>query len=54
MTGLQLRGRRPHHQGDAQPWWTRHGFRECFNPYTGEGQNARDFGWTSLVVDMPV
>jgi glycogen debranching enzyme len=29
------------------------GFRECFNPYTGEGQNARDFGWTSLVVDLP-
>jgi glycogen debranching enzyme len=29
------------------------GFRECFNPYTGEGQNARSFGWTSLVVDMP-
>jgi hypothetical protein len=29
------------------------GFRECFNPYTGEGQNAHHFGWTSLVVDFP-
>ena len=28
-------------------------FRECYNPYTGEGQNARDFTWTTLVVDMP-
>ncbi len=29
------------------------GFRECYNPYTGEGQNASGFGWTSLVVDFP-
>jgi len=29
------------------------GFRECYNPYTGEGQNAGDFGWTTLVVDLP-
>jgi len=30
------------------------GFRECYNPHTGEGQNARDFSWTTLVIDLPV
>ncbi len=28
------------------------GFRECYNPLTGAGQQARDFGWSTLVVDM--
>ena len=28
------------------------GFREYYNPYTGEGLGARNFGWTSLVLDM--
>jgi hypothetical protein len=30
----------------------RHGFRECYNPLTGAGQQARDFGWSTLVLDM--
>ena len=28
------------------------GFREFYNPYTGEGYGARDFGWSTLVVDL--
>ena len=28
------------------------GFRECFNPETGEGQGARGFTWGALVLDM--
>ena len=28
------------------------GFREYFNPYTGEGYGAENFGWSTLVVDM--
>ena len=28
------------------------GFRECYEPYTGAGQQARDFGWSTLVLDM--
>jgi hypothetical protein len=28
------------------------GFREFFNPFTGEGYGARNFGWSTLVVDM--
>jgi glycogen debranching enzyme len=30
----------------------RAGFREHFNPHTGEGYGARSFGWSTLVVDM--
>lgn len=30
----------------------RHGFRECFNPETGEPQGARDFTWGALTLDM--
>src|SRR6266550_6299425 len=30
----------------------RGGVREFFNPYTGEGQGAVDFGWTTLVLDL--
>jgi neutral trehalase len=30
----------------------RGGIREFYNPYTGEGQGAVDFGWTSLVLDI--
>jgi glycogen debranching enzyme len=29
-----------------------HGFREYYNPYTGEGAGAHDFSWTALVLDM--
>ena len=29
------------------------GFRECFNPETGEGQGAQGFTWGALVLDMP-
>lgn len=28
------------------------GFREYYNPFTGEGYGARDFTWAGLVVDM--
>ena len=28
------------------------GFREYYHPYTGEGLGARDFGWTTLILDM--
>ena len=28
------------------------GFREYYNPLNGEGYGARDFGWSTLVVDM--
>ena len=28
------------------------GFREYYQPYTGEGLGARDFGWSTLALDM--
>ena len=28
------------------------GFREYYNPYSGEGYGARDFGWSTIVLDM--
>jgi neutral trehalase len=28
------------------------GVREFFDPITGEGEGARDFGWTTLVLDL--
>ena len=28
------------------------GFREFFNPFSGEGYGAVDFSWSTLVVDM--
>jgi hypothetical protein len=28
------------------------GLRECYDPYDGTGQGARDFSWSSLVLDM--
>jgi putative isomerase len=30
----------------------RSGFRECFDPETGEGQGAHGFTWGGLVLDM--
>jgi glycogen debranching enzyme len=30
----------------------RSGFREYYDPVTGEGHGARDFSWTALVLDM--
>ena len=30
----------------------RSGFRECFDPYTAAGMGAKNFGWTTLIVDM--
>jgi len=30
----------------------RHGFREYYNPLTGEGLAARRFGWSTLIVDL--
>ncbi|GAB3542451.1 trehalase family glycosidase [Pontibacter brevis] len=31
---------------------TKSGFREYYNPFTGEGHGAREFTWSGLVVDM--
>ncbi len=28
------------------------GFREFYNPFTGEGYGAKEFGWSTLVVEM--
>lgn len=28
------------------------GFREYYNPLTGEGYGAENFGWSTLIVDM--
>ena len=28
------------------------GFREYYNPFTGEGYGAKDFTWAGLVLDM--
>ena len=28
------------------------GFREYYQPYTGEGLGSRDFGWTTLILDF--
>jgi glycogen debranching enzyme len=30
----------------------KHGFREFYHPYTGEGYGARGFGWSTLIIDM--
>ena len=30
----------------------REGFREYYNPLTGKGHGARDFGWSTLLVDL--
>lgn len=30
----------------------RHGFREYYDAYTGEGLRAEQFGWTTLILDM--
>jgi len=30
----------------------RHGFREFYNPYSGEAYGAPGFGWSTLIVDM--
>jgi len=29
-----------------------HGFREYYNPHNGRGLGARDFGWSTLIVDL--
>jgi hypothetical protein len=31
---------------------TRCGFREYYDPFTGEGHGAREFTWSGLLVDM--
>jgi glycogen debranching enzyme len=31
---------------------SRSGFRECYQPYDGEGMGAQNFGWSTLIVDM--
>ena len=28
------------------------GFREYYHPYTAEGLGARDFGWSTLILDF--
>jgi hypothetical protein len=30
----------------------REGLREYYDPYTGQGLGALDFGWTSLVLEL--
>jgi len=30
----------------------RHGFREFYNPYSGEAYGAPGFGWSTLIIDM--
>jgi hypothetical protein len=30
----------------------RSGLREYYHPYTGAGMGARDFGWSSLVLEL--
>lgn len=30
----------------------KHGFREYYHPFTGEGGGAKGFGWSALVVDL--
>ncbi|MFJ4290660.1 MGH1-like glycoside hydrolase domain-containing protein [Cupriavidus sp. NPDC089707] len=30
----------------------RSGFREYYNPFSGEGYGARKFTWSGLVIDM--
>jgi hypothetical protein len=30
----------------------RSGFREYYDPLTGEGHGAREFTWTGLLLDM--
>jgi glycogen debranching enzyme len=30
----------------------KHGFREYWNPFSGEGHGAPDFSWTALVLDL--
>jgi hypothetical protein len=30
----------------------RSGIREFYDPRTGDGEGARDFGWTTLVLDL--
>ena len=38
---------------DRSAWLVEeHGFREYYNPLTGEGAGARDFSWTGIVLDM--
>jgi glycogen debranching enzyme len=46
-----------HHEADTLYRSTRalidrSGFREYYNPFTGEGYGARNFTWSGLVVDM--
>ncbi|MBM3942957.1 MAG: hypothetical protein FJ316_08555 [SAR202 cluster bacterium] len=36
----------------SQELVSKSGFREYYHPYTGEGLGARDFGWSTLVLDM--
>ena len=31
---------------------TKSGFREYYNPFSGEGYGARDFTWSGLIIDM--
>ncbi|MBI2919190.1 MAG: hypothetical protein HYY01_14540 [Chloroflexi bacterium] len=55
MRGLRLHGYAELAQTIAQgsaELVLREGFREYFNPLTGQGLGARGFGWSTLVVDM--
>ena len=60
MNWLIVRGLRQHgyrEQADAivassAELVLRSGFREFYNPLTGEGYGARNFGWSTLVLDL--
>jgi glycogen debranching enzyme len=52
---LQARGFDAHARRLRESLWRlieRSGFREYYDPFTGEGHGARDFTWSGLVIDM--
>jgi glycogen debranching enzyme len=52
---LKKRGFHEHAGRLRRALWTaieRSGFREYYNPFTGEGHGAREFTWSGLLIDM--
>ena len=60
LNWLIVRGLRQHgyHQladrivDQAAEMVKKHGFREYYNPHTGEGYRRQNFGWSTLIVDL--
>ena len=53
MRRLGYEAEAAHDGGAAQPGsCMREGLREYYDPLTGEGLGARDFAWTSLILEM--